>query len=92
VAHAFQGAVVEVEVGRLQVARQGVEVDGEAVILGGDLDAPGELVQDRLIGAPISLSGNSPLHAWRSSPAEAILMAAPDKQTVEQGTSDGHDV
>src|SRR5215831_12106950 len=33
VAHAFQGAVVEVEVGRFQVARKRVQADREAVVL-----------------------------------------------------------
>src|ERR1043166_9991483 len=54
VAHPFERAVVEVDVGWNQVARQRLRVHREAVILRRDLDLLGALIQDGLIGAPMA--------------------------------------
>ena len=54
VPEAFEGLVVEVDVARLDVGGQGGGVDGEAVVLGGDLDLAGALVADRVVGAAVA--------------------------------------
>ena len=54
VAEAFEGLVVEVDVAGLDVGGQGRGVDGEAVVLGGDLDLAGALVADRVVGAAVA--------------------------------------
>ena len=50
---ALDGAVVEVDVGDLGVG-EAVVLDGEAVVLGGDLDAAGAQVLDRLVAAAVA--------------------------------------
>ena len=54
VADAFDGVVVEVHVGQLHVVRQRVRVDGEGVVLAGDLDAAGEDVAHRVVRAVVA--------------------------------------
>ena len=49
VAHALEGAVVEVQVRRDEIGGQVVEADGEAVVLTGDLDPVRLLIQDGLV-------------------------------------------
>ena len=51
---AFQGAVIQVEVSRLQVAGQIVQPHGEAVVLRGDFHPGSALIEDGLIGAPMT--------------------------------------
>ena len=53
-AHAFDGAVVEVDVGDFHVRRQRVRVHGEPVVLGGDGDPSGAEVLDRLVAAAVA--------------------------------------
>ena len=53
-AKTFQGAVIQVDVSRFQVAGQVVEPDCEAVVLRGDFDFVGALVEHRLIGAAMT--------------------------------------
>lgn len=52
VGHALQGAVVQVDVGGLEVL-EGVGVYRVAVVLAGDLDLAGEQVLDRVVGPPV---------------------------------------
>ena len=54
VPQALEGLIVEVDVARLDVGGQRRRVDGEAVVLGGDLDLAGRLVADRVIGAAVA--------------------------------------
>ncbi len=55
VAHALQGVVVQVDVGDLHLLLgQAVEVDDEAVVLGGDLDRPGRQVFHGVVGAVVA--------------------------------------
>ena len=54
VAHAFEGLVVEVDVAGLDVGGKRGGIDGEAVVLGGDLDLARSLVADRLVGAAVA--------------------------------------
>lgn len=53
-AHTFQRAVVEIEVGRLDVGGQRVRGDGEAVILRGNFDLACAAIEDRMIGATMA--------------------------------------
>ncbi len=50
----FNGAVVEVHMGDLDLVGQRVGIDGEPVILTGDLDALGRQVLDRMVDAPMA--------------------------------------
>ena len=55
VAEAFDGAVVEVDVGDDAAAGfEALLVDGEAVVLAGDLDSAGVEVLDRLVAAAVA--------------------------------------
>src|SRR5262249_12981823 len=54
VAHALEGAVVEVDVRRLDVGGEGGGGGGENVVLGRDLDAAGGAVEDGLVGAAMA--------------------------------------
>ena len=54
VAEAFERAVVEVDVGGFDVGGKGGGVDGEAVVLRGDLDPAGPFVAHRVIGASMA--------------------------------------
>ena len=54
VPHAFQRAVVEVDVRRLEIARQFIETDGEAVVLRGNFYTLVSLIEDGLIRPPVS--------------------------------------
>ena len=47
---AFQRAVIQVDVSRLQVAGQIVQPDGEAVVLRSDFHPGSALIEHRLIG------------------------------------------
>ena len=47
---AFQRAVIQVDVSRLQVAGQIVKPDGEAVVLRGDFHSGSALIEDGLVG------------------------------------------
>ena len=51
VTHAFQRAVVEVDMSRFDVPGKLLLVDREAVILRRDLDLLGSIVEDGLVGA-----------------------------------------
>ena len=51
---AFQGAVIQVDVSRLQVAGQVVQPDREAVVLRGNLHSIGALIEHGLIGAAMA--------------------------------------
>src|SRR5512147_2120365 len=51
---AFDCLVIEVDVCELRDALERVDVDSEAVILGGDLDLAGGEVHDRLVSAVVS--------------------------------------
>ena len=55
VAHAFDGVVVEVHVGNGDVRiGEGVGVDTEAVVLRGDFDFVGGVIDDGVIGAVVA--------------------------------------
>ena len=54
VAEAFDGLVVEIDVGDLDVGWEGVGVDGEAVVLAGDGDLAGAEVFDGLVAAAVA--------------------------------------
>ena len=54
VADAFNGLIVQVDVSDFGPFRQGVDVEREAVILRGNLDLSGLLVEDRLIRPPMT--------------------------------------
>ena len=54
VPQALEGLVVQVDVAGLDVGGQRGRIDGEAVVLGGDLDLAGSLVADRVIGAAVA--------------------------------------
>ena len=54
VAHAFDGVVVEVDVGHLDFRRKRVGIDGESVVLRGDRDFSGAQVLDRLVAAAVA--------------------------------------
>src|SRR5262245_60941442 len=54
VPQAFQRAIVEIDVRRFHVARQGRRIYGEAVVLRGDFDALALPVQHRLVGAAVA--------------------------------------
>ena len=54
VAQPLDGAVVEVDVGDLHVRRQRRRIDGEAVVLRGDLDLAGLELLDRVVGAAVA--------------------------------------
>ncbi len=63
VPHTFDRAVVEVDMGDLQVVGQRLGMDGKTVVLGGDLHPPGGLVLHRLVGpamAELELEGLRP--------------------------------
>ena len=51
---AFQRAVIQVDVSRLQIAGQLVQPHGEAMVLRGDLHFVGALIEDGLIGAAMT--------------------------------------
>lgn len=53
-ADAFDRLIVQVDVRDLDALGQRVRLQGEAVILRGDLDAAGVAMQDRLIGSAMS--------------------------------------
>src|SRR5258708_33787154 len=54
-AEAFQGLVVEIDVGELDVVlAEGVGIDREAVVLGRDLDPAVAQILDRMIAAAVS--------------------------------------
>lgn len=53
VAEALEGAVVEVDEGRLGLLRDGPQVHAEAVVLGGDDYVPVAQVLHRLVGAAV---------------------------------------
>ena len=53
-AHALQRAIVEIDMSRLQVAGQVVQLDREAMVLRGDLDLLGALIEHGLIGAAVA--------------------------------------
>ena len=54
VAEAFDGLVVEIDVGDLDVGGEGIGVDGEAVVLAGDGDLAGAEVFDGLVAAAVA--------------------------------------
>src|ERR1035438_803333 len=55
VAEAFEGLVVEIDVGDFDVVEvERIRVHGEAVIVRGDLDAAGELIAHRMVSAAMS--------------------------------------
>ena len=54
VAQPFDGLVVEVDVRDLELGRQGLGIDGEAVVLRGDLDRAGLQVLHRLVRAAVA--------------------------------------
>ena len=54
VAHAFERIVVQVDVGRLEVARQRLQANGEAVVLRGNFNALRALIEHRLVGAAVA--------------------------------------
>jgi len=54
VAEAFDGLVIEIDVGDLDVGGEGVGVDGEAVVLAGDGDRAGAEVFDGLVAAAVA--------------------------------------
>ena len=54
VAHAFDGAVVEIDMGDLDVGGQGGGIDGEAVVLGGDGHFATAKVLHRLVAAAMA--------------------------------------
>src|SRR6266478_9164761 len=54
VTEALQRPVVEIDMSRLQVARQIVLLDREAVVLRGDLDFLSALIEHRLVRAPVA--------------------------------------
>lgn len=51
---AFDGLVVEVDVRHLDVRRECVRLQGEAVVLAGDFNLAADLVEDGLVGAAVS--------------------------------------
>ena len=72
--HALDGAVVEVHVRELGAAGQRVHVDGEAVVLRGDLDAARLQVLDRVVHAVVAeleLVGAAPERQAEDLVAEA---------------------
>src|SRR5688572_12699606 len=54
VAHPFDGAIVEVDVGDLDFRRKGVRIDGESVVLGSDGNTAGAKVLDRLVASAVA--------------------------------------
>ena len=54
VREALDGPVVEVDVRELGAAAERVDVDGEAVVLRGDLDLAGGQIHDRLVAAVVA--------------------------------------
>ena len=66
VPQAFDGLVVEVEVGDLHVGRQGVGINGKSVILGGDGYPPRLEVFDRLVPAVVA-SWAKEIRSWSGS-------------------------
>jgi hypothetical protein len=52
--HAFERAVVQIDMRGFQVSGQGVEMNGKPMILSGNLHLAGALIDDRLIDAPMA--------------------------------------
>src|SRR5205085_9189708 len=48
------GAVEQRDVGRLDPRREAVGIDDKAVVLAGDLDLPGGVLLDRMVGAAMA--------------------------------------
>src|ERR1035437_7500006 len=55
VAEAFERPIVQIDVGDFDLAQvERIRVHGEPVIVRGDLDAPGEFIAHRMVGAAMS--------------------------------------
>lgn len=50
----FQRLIIQVDVGRFHVRRKGGRIDGETMILRGDLNSSGPTIKHRLVGATMS--------------------------------------
>ena len=88
VTHAFHGLVVQVDVGRLQFGRKIVQVDGKAVILRGDLDPVGQIIEDRLIRstmAELELEGL----AAQGNPQKLMAQADAENRGLADQAVDG---
>ena len=53
VSNALDGVVVQVDVADLDLRRERIRIDREAMILGGDMDETGLQVLDRVVRAPV---------------------------------------
>src|SRR5437588_656817 len=54
VGHALDRAIVQVDMGHLELRREGIRIDREAVVLRGDVDAAGAQVLDGLVAAAVA--------------------------------------
>ena len=77
VPQSLEGLVVQVDVTGLDVGGQRGRVDGEAVVLGRDLDLAGRLVADRVVGASVA---ELELEGLRAEGLAEELMAQADPE------------
>src|SRR5213592_4762605 len=54
VGHALDRAIVQVDMSHLELRREGIRIDREAMVLRGDVDAAGPQVLDRLVAAAVA--------------------------------------